>query len=329
MNKQLVEWLDYCEIPYETNVDLKRRTWIHRGGMCELYISPRSRNDLIRVATFMYLNNVDFTVLGSTSNVYILDTCNLPIVLSTRKVNFFQIKENIISVDAGTNVILLSKQMVNKGINGFEYLTDLPGTIGAAIYNNSSCNGGSIASLLLSVEVVMSDGRLVLLSPEELDFKYRTSAFKEKKLTGVIVGVNLRATYAHDPHELQKIAYRNKEERLQLLGDYSKSLGSTVNKCFSNGPKPLRFFIPLRIYDWALKLLRVDFYTRKRRCKEFICFLSGYKDVAKYISNDDIIIFKWLDTEADTAFPRYLEFMSKVYRTDSVEIEIIENNGKG
>ena len=184
-----------------------------------------------------------------------------------------------------------------------------------------------VGEMMPDVEVVMSDGTVVLLSPEELGFKYRTSAFKEKRITGVITQANLRATYTPNLEELQEVAIRNKEERLQLLGDYSKSLGSTVNKCFSNGPKPLRFFVPLRVYDWILKLLQVDYYTRKRKCKEFICFISGYKDIAKYISNDDIIIFKWVDSDADAAFPRYLEFMNKVYKTDSVEIEIIEKNG--
>ena len=32
----------------------------------------------------------------------------------------------------------------------------------------------------------------------------------------------------------------------------------------------------------------------------------------------------WTDEKADSAFPRYLEFMKKVYKTDKMEIEVIE-----
>lgn len=32
----------------------------------------------------------------------------------------------------------------------------------------------------------------------------------------------------------------------------------------------------------------------------------------------------WLDEGADIAFPDYLEFMRKVYKTDKIEIEVIK-----
>ena len=54
-----------------------------------------------------------------------------------------------------------------------------------------------------------------------------------------------------------------------------------------------------------------------------ICTLTGYKSIAPYVSLKNPIIFSWIDEGADTAFPLYLEFMMKVYKTDKTEIEII------
>ena len=57
--------------------------------------------------------------------------------------------------------------------------------------------------------------------------------------------------------------------------------------------------------------------------KNYICNISGYSEVAPYISDINPIIYLWHDEEADKQFPKYLEFMKKVYKTDKVEIEVI------
>lgn len=82
--------------------------------------------------------------------------------------------------------------MSKKGIAGFEYLHELPGTVGAAIYNNSSCYSNSITALLISAEVVTEDGEIKIMKTEDFDFKFRTSIMKEKRFNGVITKVTLK-----------------------------------------------------------------------------------------------------------------------------------------
>ena len=63
--------------------------------------------------------------------------------------------------------------------------------------------------------------------------------------------------------------------------------------------------------------------AQRNQRRNLICFLTGYRAIAPYVSSKNPIIFSWLDDRADTVFPLYLEFMKKVYKTDKIEIEII------
>ena len=160
INELLTKYLDTQKIQYETHVDLKKRTWIHRGGIAGIFISPASADELETILSFLYSEDTSFLLIGHTSNLYILNECNIPVVVSTAKCRYFQIDDGQLFCEAGVGVINLSKQMIKQGIKGFEYLTGLPGTIGAALVNNSSCRENSISELLVSARVVLKDGSM-------------------------------------------------------------------------------------------------------------------------------------------------------------------------
>lgn len=322
MDKNLIQHLDINKIPYDTNVDLKKKTWIHRGGTCELFISPSNSEQLLCLVKYLYSNNIEFLLLGHTSNVYIRNSSNVSVVVSTKKCSKYELSNDTIICESGAGVIRMAKDMIQQGVAGFEYLTGLPGTIGAAIYNNSSCKSNSISQLLVSAEVLLEDGRLVSMTAEDMKFRFRTSIFKDGKLRGVIIKAILKAEY-DDAIKLQEIAKNNDEERSRILAGYTQNLGCTVNRCFINGSMPFFYRFLTRMYAVLLRLIRVSSVKKMKKQKDFLCTISGYKKIAPYISDVNPIIFIWKDEDADKVFPLYLEFMAKIYKTDKIEIEII------
>ena len=56
----LTKYLDTQKIQYETHVDLKKRTWIHRGGIAGIYISPASADELETSVSFLYSEDISF-----------------------------------------------------------------------------------------------------------------------------------------------------------------------------------------------------------------------------------------------------------------------------
>ena len=182
----------------------------------------------------------------------------------------------------------------------------------------------NVSKLLISAEIVLSDGTLKTFSYDDFEFNFRTSIFKEKLLRGVIISVVLRVEYGN-PEALQAIAAHNDLERKRILEGNAYNLGCTVNRAFINGKMPIVFYTLCCIYNMWLKCLPIADCEKKIRRRNFLCRISGYNDIKQYISPKNPIIFMWTDEKADKAFPRYLKFMKHVYKTDKIEIEIIKN----
>lgn len=322
MNSCIISFLDTSRILYETNVDLKKKTWIHRGGVADIFITPSNSDELETLVRFLYTNDIKFLLIGHTSNIYILNECNLPVVVSTVKCRSFKLDRENIYCEAGVGVINLSKQMIKNGVCGFEYLTGLPGTIGAALVNNSSCKSNSISILLRSARVILKDGSVKVFTPEDFKFEFRDSVFKKGDIEGTIISVNLKAELG-DSEEMRKISIENDNERDRLLEGYANNLGCTVNRCFVNGRMPLYLRVILSLHHIYSKIAHQSEPVQLEQKKKILCHLTGFKTIVPYVSSKNPIIFRWLDNGADGAFPLYLEFMKKVYKTDKVEIEVI------
>lgn len=323
MTNDIIKYLNSHHTPYEINVNLSKKTWIHRGGNAELYILPSTSEQLADICSYLYSINCEFLLVGHTSNLYILNTTHIKVVVSTIKCNKYEIINGNIVCEAGVGVMKMSKAMIELGIAGFEYLTGLPGTIGAALYNNSSCKDNSISKLLISADVLTTDGKVVTMYPEEFEFNFRSSVFKEKKRNGIIISAVLKVEYA-DSAELKAIAIENSRERNEILEGHAKNLGCTVNNCWSLGSMPLKYKLQQRLLSILLKIKGMEEIERRKILKRQLFRCSGYEDVEPYVSDKNPIIFMWLDEGADMQFENYLSFMEKVYRTRSLEIEIIQ-----
>ena len=321
----LISYLKENGIDFDVNVDLKKKTWIHRGGIAKVYITPNDKFQLFSLSRFLFINRIDFLIVGHTSNLYILNSTNLNVVVSTIKCKKYIIRNNTIECEAGVSVIKLSRDMVSKGISGFEYLTGLPGTVAAALYNNSSCYSNSISKLLISADIVLPDGTLRTFHYDDFNFDFRTSIFKEKLLRGVIISVELNAKYGNQ-EKLHTIAVLNDLKRKQILEGYAYNLGCTVNRTFIKGEMPIILNYLRRIYNFCLRCLPIADTKKNVLRRNFLCSISGYSDIKQYVSPKNPIIFMWTDEKADAAFPRYLEFMKEIYKTDKIEIEVINNN---
>ena len=318
----LFDFLNQNHISYEKDASLAKKTWIHRGGVT-CWISPSSSNELELLCAFLCKHDFGFLIVGHTSNLYIKNTYNPPIVISTIQCNRFDLSGDTIFCEAGASVIKLSKAAVEAGIGGYEYLTGLPGTVGGALCNNSSCGKYSIADLLVYAEYIDEKGNRGRLTKEDFNYSFRTSDFKTHRKKGVITKVYLKK-FPGEREKLLAISRENEEQRKRNLGSGAMNLGCTVNRCFINGKMPFKYRVRQSLYTRMLSYIEKDELTRRKKQKEHILRISGYSDLNPYISDYSMIIYTWKDAKADLLFPRYLEFMENIYKTDKVEIEILE-----
>lgn len=320
---RIIDVLNQLRVPFEENVDLKRKTWIHRGGIARLFITPQNANELKEIASFLYKEHIPFFLFGHTSNLYIKNNCDIDVVVSTMKCNAVEVKDTHILCESGASVIKLSHRMIEEGVAGFEYLTELPGTVGAALVNNSSCKGNSISKLLEKAEILYPDGRVKTLTPEDFHFKYRNSDFKSGIQVGTILTLTLRRNNGN-AESLRKIANLNSLDREKRLGGHAKNLGCTVNKLEGSGKMGLKYSAPLHLIRIWGRLAKKDSLQINRAVNHILCKLAHCQQIEPYISPYNPIVFVWEDEGADAAFPVYLEFMRRVYKFNSLEIQIVE-----
>lgn len=329
MDKIISQFLDSIHIDYAENVSLAKKTWIHRGPIVPYYIQPSNVDELRLVVGFLCNNKKDFKVIGHTSNLYFKDTFHTDAIITTRKMTVFSEKEGKLICDAGVNVSQLSKYCVERGIMGFEGLVGLPGTVAAAVVNNSSCFKCSIYELLTDVDIILyeSNGTCSFrtLKREELGFSHRSTAIKRRELNAIVLQVRLKMNTTTNIEELKQKAQHNIDLRTKTQEGKANNLGSVYTSrkskplgIFDLGILKLPFVLALRVADHFLRYN--ESYKLKRY--SYLLKLFGYKDVTPYVSPKNINCFIWKDNGADLAFVRYDAFMHKCFECGEMEIEI-------
>lgn len=327
MSNEILQYLNEHRIPYERNVDLKKHTWIHCGGVAGLWIAPDTCAQMVELCKYLYEIKADFKIVGHTSNIYFKNTYNPSILVSTAKLTRFGIEAAYLRCECGVSVKTLSAYAIENGYKGFEGLIDLPGTIGAAICNNSGCYQCSVAAMLHHIDFLTPEGQVVELTKDELLYSERSSALKREELQGVVVNIYLIVQKADDPEALAQQAKRNHTHRQTYQEKPANTLGSifpmSVYKAFeanlSFGTKTLiRGLYLLR----RLHCLSDHQFTKRKRDSILLC--NGLWCIRNYVSEYTFNTFIWKDEGAARAFEQYRAFVQKTAHCDQIEIEIIQ-----
>ena len=322
MNKALKTFLDTSHIEYESEVALSQKTWIKTGGTCGCWIIPHDTTQLKEVCRWLYQEKQEFEVVGQTSNIFFHSTCNPAVVVCTTRVNGYTVLADLVGKTAtvtcgcGTNVMRLSKDLLEQGYAGVCGLTSLPGTVASAVVGNAGCFKCSITALLQSLECLLPDGTVKTYSREELRFSQRSSAFKRGELKGVILSVRLHLEKAADMEEEKRKAERSIQWRKRYQEGPAKNLGSTF--AVLKMRKNLRNITAFLIAYIGSKL---GIGSYRRLLKRGLLRLYGYNRIAAYVSDKNVNTFVWRDEQAERMFPVYKEMMNKIYNHATLEIE--------
>ena len=312
----LFQYLTERVIPFEQDVSLSEKTWIKTGGVCTCWIAPDSAQQLKEVCSYLYQNGMTFDLVGQTSNIFFHSTYNPEIVVSTVKVNQYDIKDDIITCDCGVNVVKLAKDCLSKGYAGFSGLVGLPGTVASAIVNNAGCFDCSLSSMLVSADVLLPDGTIQTLQKEDFRYSHRSSVFKHGEQKGIILSVKLKAEKAEDIVEEHKKAEASANYRKHRQEGYSRNLGSVFAS--RKMKKNARNAIAVG-FSRIMSLLRL--MPGRKAQKLSLLWLYGYRDLSLYVSDKNVNIYIWKDERAEMLFARYKQFVNEVFNRAEIEIE--------
>lgn len=164
----------------ESQVSLAKLTSFRVGGPAEWFVAPRHPEELQSSLEWAKSEGLAITFLGAGSNLLISDRGLTGLVVCTRHLrhNYFDPHTGQITASAGEPLPRLAWQAAELGWQGMEWAVGIPGTVGGAVVMNAGAHGDCIANILVNVRVLLPDGSMEILTPEELNYRYRTSALQ-------------------------------------------------------------------------------------------------------------------------------------------------------
>lgn len=167
-----------------TNIPLKNYTTMRLGGNARFMTDVHSAEDIHSLVERAVSQNLPIFVLGGGSNTIVRDEGFDGLVLRNRIMGYEVVEDTpsmaTIRVGAGEVWDNVVKRTVEANLSGIEALSAIPGTAGAAPVQNIGAYGQEIADVLTAVEAYdITAGQTVTLTPEDCQFSYRSSIFRE------------------------------------------------------------------------------------------------------------------------------------------------------
>ena len=205
------------------NYNLAHLTWLKVGGNAEIFYKAQDLSDLQNF--FQQIpEDFDVNIIGAGSNLLIRDggVDGIVIKLGTG-FNYINQDKDLIAVGAATLNYNLSQFALQSSVQGFEFLSGIPGSIGGGIAMNAGAYGREFKDILHSVKALTKSGEEVELMNDEIGFGYRLNPLREKMIF-------VEAKFKFEYGKTQEIAERIEQIKTQRKATQpinEKTAGST------------------------------------------------------------------------------------------------------
>ena len=173
-----IEFSDNSRLNFDH--DLSRLNWFNIGGKTKIFLYANSLKDL-SIFLKKFNNRGKIFVLGAGSNTLFDDETFEGTIIKLGK-NFNNISllnDNLIISGSSCLDKKLSEFAMTNHIEGFEFLSCIPGSIGGGIRMNAGCYGREFKDIIVSVQAIDFKGRVLTIPSSEINFKYRSTNLPE------------------------------------------------------------------------------------------------------------------------------------------------------
>ena len=209
--KRLIDFLKLKNIEFFESFSLKEFTTYKTGGKGEVVIFPDTIEKFKKSFVFCKRQKIPFYVLGGGANVIVNDNGVEGMVCITKNLNKVYYKNGKIFAQCGVPLETLSYFAYRKGVSGFEFAYNIPGTVGGALIMNAGNNYGEFRNITCFVKCMDKNGKEFVFPKNMCQFGYRTSIFKNKGF--VILEAVFSANRRKDKLEILSLMEKIKRER--------------------------------------------------------------------------------------------------------------------
>ena len=305
-----------AEIVGEDNIKeeepLAKHITFRIGGNARYFVTPETAEQLVEVFRYIRKEGYPYFLIGNGSNLLAHDSGYDGIIISMHKAgqerentkegiplnllwelppddagrqrlhawipDLLEYREQTLVVGgSGLMLSAMANTIGRHGLEGFEFASGIPGTLGGAIAMNAGAYGGEIKDCILGAMTLLPDGTKRFYLTEELEFGYRTSRIQRENL---VVLWAVFAFSAGDPGRIEAVMQELNRKRQEKQPLQYGSAGSTFKR-------PEGMFAGKLIEDSGLRGYRVgDIMVSEKHCGFVVNVGNGtYEEVRQVIEH--------------------------------------------
>ncbi len=163
------------------NEPMSKHTSFKIGGAADYFLTPESEEALKTAIKVAKDNNLPVFIMGNGSNLLVGDGGIRGVVISLcKKLKNIEINEEYLYAQCGALLSRVSAEALKAELEGFEFASGIPGTVGGGVYMNAGAYGPEIKDIVEKVRFMDSSGNIAEIKAEDCGFGYRKSIFAEK-----------------------------------------------------------------------------------------------------------------------------------------------------
>ena len=245
MYNEIALFAEKCGATVIKDAPMKKYTSFKCGGNASVLVIPDCVDSLKKIIDFCNSKNIKPLIIGNGSNLLVTDNGINGVVIKIgsdiSKIELLD--ETTIRCEAGASLKSLCMFALENSLSGLEFAYGIPGTLGGAVYMNAGAYGGEMKDVLFSTTHIDLDGNIGELFQEDLNLRYRGSAYTDNNYTIVSAVMKLKKADKKDIKEAMDDKLQKRKEKQPL--EYG-SAGSTFKR-------PTGFFAGALIEQSGLK----------------------------------------------------------------------------
>ncbi len=176
-----------------TEEPMSRHTTFRIGGEAACFIRISSEEQLRKLIPYFENVGVEYFVLGKGSNLLVGDKGYPGVILQISDAcQQIEAEGNRLQVQAGAALSKVALFAMERGLEGLEFAAGIPGTVGGGVVMNAGAYGGEMKQVVESVRVLSSEGEILTLDNDTMEFGYRTSIIRNRNFIVLSVTFRLR-----------------------------------------------------------------------------------------------------------------------------------------
>ncbi|PKM94334.1 MAG: UDP-N-acetylenolpyruvoylglucosamine reductase [Firmicutes bacterium HGW-Firmicutes-1] len=172
---------------------MKLHTSFKIGGPADFFIAPKNIEKLVSTIKLCSNEKIPYYIMGNGSNLLVSDKGFRGVILQIYK-NFNEVRivDDRVYAQAGVLLSRLSKDIYEASLEGFEFASGIPGTLGGAVFMNAGAYGGEMKHIVEEVTVVTHQGDFINLPKEALALDYRSSILQKEDYVAISATLKLK-----------------------------------------------------------------------------------------------------------------------------------------